>query len=333
VKYAAALLALAGLVLAAALFAREGVGTIVALLVAAGPGLVLASIVHVVPMVVNARAWQRLMPPEQRASLPTATLATWARESVNALLPVARIGGEVVAYRIVRGGSGDPFAVAAGLVADMALSVVTQAWFAILGVAILALQGRPSAIALELLAAAALVTLLGLAFMRLQQIGIAGAVVTFLDRIFIGRLERVLPGSRRIDDALRAIYARRRDLLACIAWQCAGWLAGSAEIWLALHFLGHPRSALDAISIEALIQAVSSLAFVVPAAVGVQEGGFVLLGALFGLDGAAALALAAARRLRDLLVYFPGLLAWHWTETRARHGGAPAKAGGETSRF
>lgn len=323
-KYAAALLALVGLVLAAVLFAREGIAAIVALLVAAGPGLVLSAIVHVVPMILNARAWQRLMPPGERATLRLTTWATWARESVNALLPVARIGGELVAYRIVRKGDGDPFVVAASLVADMALSVVTQAGFAIFGLALLVLQGRQSAIALELLAAAAVLMVLGLAFIRLQNIGIAGTVVAFLGRYFIGRLERMLPGSQRIDATIGAIYIRRDDVWACVAWQSVAWIAGSAEIWLALHFLGHATTLLDAIVIEALVQAVSSIAFIVPAAVGVQEGAFVLLGALVGLDGAAALALAAARRLRDLLVYFPGLLAWHRAEAHGPHGRAPA---------
>jgi len=27
---------------------------------------------------------------------------------------------------------------------------------------------------------------------------------------------------------------------------------------------------------------------------------------------------AAARRLRDVIVFFPGLIAWQWAETRAR---------------
>ena len=75
---------------------------------------------------------------------------------------------------------------------------------------------------------------------------------------------------------------------------------------------------LDALVIEALVQAISSAAFVVPGALGVQEGGFLLIGAALGIDGTTALALAAARRLRDVIVFFPGLIAWQWAETRIR---------------
>jgi len=58
----------------------------------------------------------------------------------------------------------------------------------------------------------------------------------------------------------------------------------------------------------------SAVAFLVPGALGIQEGGFLLVGAAFGISAPLALALAAARRLRDLVVFLPGLLAWQWAE-------------------
>ena len=72
------------------------------------------------------------------------------------------------------------------------------------------------------------------------------------------------------------------------------------------------------IAIEALVQAASSAAFIVPAALGVQEGAFVLICAAVGIDSVTALALATARRLRDVIIFFPGLLAWQWAESRMR---------------
>jgi len=43
-----------------------------------------------------------------------------------------------------------------------------------------------------------------------------------------------------------------------------------------------------------------------------------LIGAALGIDGATALALAAARRLRDLTIFFPGIIAWQRAEARGR---------------
>jgi putative membrane protein len=167
---------------------------------------------------------------------------------------------------------------------------------------------------------------LGAGFFLVQRRGVLGALTGALDRLFEGRLALAHSGSRRFDQALRALYARHLDVGMCVTWQVAAWVLGSGEIWLALQFLGRPRSILDAIAIEALIQAVSSAAFMVPAAIGVQEGAFVLIGGALGIDATTALALATARRLRDAVIFFPGLLAWQQTETRLRQASSAGDA-------
>jgi glycosyltransferase 2 family protein len=317
-KHSGAMLAIAGLALAAILFARENVGAIVDLLSAAGPGLVLASVFHVVPMVANALAWQPLLPPPQRPGLRILAWATWIRESVNGLLPVARIGGEIVAYRIVRGHVAHRSEAAASLVADMTLSVLSQAGFALFGLALLFAIRPASPVTTPLVAALVGMIPLAAGFVLAQRAGVLGALTRCLDKLLAGRFRPIHAQSLRFDQALRAVYMRRGDIGACFAWQLAGWMLGAGEIWLALHFLGQPRGILDAVMIEALIQAISSAAFIVPGALGVQEGGFVLICAALGIDHATALALATARRLRDVIIFFPGLIAWQWAETRSR---------------
>jgi putative membrane protein len=309
--------AAAGLALAVILFAQQDTGAIVALVVSAGPGLVLASLFHVVPMFVFARGWQRLLPAPRRPGLGVFAWATWVRESVNGLLPVARIGGEIAAYRIVRPHATAGTDTAASLVADMAVSVLSQAVFALLGIALLYAIGTTTTLGTQLLVGAAALIALGAAFVVAQRAGLLGSLVGILNRLFAGRFELAHAQARGFDAALRAFYDRRGDVSACFSWQIAGWLLGAGEIWIALRFLGEPRGILDAIAVESLIQAVSSLAFFVPAALGIQEGAFIVIGAALGLDASTALALATARRLRDAIVFLPGLLAWHWAERRA----------------
>ena len=315
----AGVMAIAGLALAVMLFAREDASRIVALVIAAGPGLMLAGLFHVLPMIANACAWRRLLPDLERPDVRVLAWATWIRESVNGLLPVARIGGEIVAYRIVRRHISHRIDAAASLVADMALSVLSQAGFALLGLALLFVLGHSSTAGTQLLAGVIGVIPLGAGFVLVQRAGALGAVTRILDRLFAGRLALAHTQSLRFDQALRAVYARRQDMVACLAWQFAGWTLGAGEIWLALHFLGQQRGVLDALVIEALIQAVSSAAFIVPGALGVQEGAFVVIGAMLGIDATTALALATARRLRDVVIFFPGLIAWQWAETRIRN--------------
>jgi uncharacterized membrane protein YbhN (UPF0104 family) len=99
-----------------------------------------------------------------------------------------------------------------------------------------------------------------------------------------------------------------------------GWIAGAGEVWLALRFLGHPVGLVRSLIVEAVIQALSSGAFIVPGAIGVQEGGFLFTGALIGLSPELALALALARRARDIIVFVPALLFWQIAAGRRAFG-------------
>ena len=319
----ARMLAIAGLALAAVLFARENVGGIVDLVVAAGPGLLLAGLFHFAPMVANACALQRLLPPAQRPSVGAMTWAIWIRESVNGVLPVARVGGEVVAYRVLRRHRVSRSDAAASLLADMALSVLSQAGFALVGLGLLFAVTRGGIATTPLVVGVVGMVPLGVGFVLVQRAGALGALTRGVDYLLAGRLGFAVPRSQRVDRAIRALYDRRRDVAACFAWQLVAWFLGAGEIWLALQFLGQQRGIVDALVIEALIQAISSAAFIVPGALGVQEGGFVVIGAALGLDATTALALATARRLRDAIIFLPGLIAWQWVAT---HNVRPARA-------
>jgi uncharacterized membrane protein YbhN (UPF0104 family) len=56
--------------------------------------------------------------------------------------------------------------------------------------------------------------------------------------------------------------------------------------------------------------AARSAGFAVPGAVGIQEGGFVLVCGLFGVPAQAALALSVLKRLREVLVGIPAVVVW-----------------------
>jgi len=96
----------------------------------------------------------------------------------------------------------------------------------------------------------------------------------------------------------------------------ATWFFGAFEIWIALVFMGHPASYSEALVIESLGQAVRAAAFVVPGGIGVQEGGFVALCSVFGLSPPVAIAVSLVKRVAELILGLPGLLAWQFMERR-----------------
>lgn len=322
----ARLCALLGLVLATVLVLREHPEELWGLLRSAGGGLVLAGLFHAVPMIINAQAWRVLLPGARIPSLLAMARNVWVRESVNGLLPVARVGGEIVSYRILRLDGVRVAPAAASLMVDMAISILSQLAFSLLAVGLLvALTGAVDYTQQVVIGLLAMVPVVAL-FIVVQRAGLFGRITSLLDKAAAGRLATLLPHSARIDKATRAMYRRRGGVTACFLWQFLGWACGAGEIWLALWALGHPLGLLEALVIEGLIQAVSSAAFVVPGALGVQEGTFLLLGNAFGLDAPTALALAAARRLRDLVVFLPGLLMWQVLGRSAPGGQSQARA-------
>jgi putative membrane protein len=148
----------------------------------------------------------------------------------------------------------------------------------------------------------------------IQRIGIVNLGARLVGTLFGDRWADLVGSAARLDRVLRLVYRRPSRVIASLGWQLVGWTLGSGEIWLALRFLGHPIDLYDAFLLEALAQAISSAAFLVPGALGVQEGGFVILGSLLGLGPEVSLAVALARRIRDLIVFLPGLVVWQLGE-------------------
>lgn len=310
-----------GLALAVWLVGREHPEAILALLRDGGAGLLLAAAVHILPMLANAADWRLLFRRGRRPRFAAMLELVWLRESVNGLLPVARIGGEIVSFRFLRRLGVPPSAAIASLVADMQLTLISQLVFALLACAYLLMGAGSSAgrgigqLALGLAFALPVLVL----FAAVQHARPFRRIAGLLNRVTAGGFVDKIGATARIDLSVMLIWRDTGVVLRyLLIWQTLQFAGFSLEIWIALKALGASASFADAMAIEALIQFLSSMAFLVPAGIGVQEGGFVVIGAWFGLEPSVCLALAGARRLRDLLFYLPGLAAWQWAEWKAR---------------
>lgn len=313
------LLALAGLALALWLVAQQDLAEIAALLASAGAGLLLVVAAHGLFMAANGWAWALAMPGAQRPHMGAILELTLIRESVNTLLPVGRVGGELACYRLLRARGMGPGPAAGSLLIDMGLSVLAQLGFALLGLALLMATGRT----LGWMATLGVVlggALLAAPFIAVQNARAFGRLSSWLARVSQGRIAGFAEGSRRIDGYLRRAWRNPRLLACSFAWQMAANILGALQIWIALWLLGQPVSFLEALVIEALVQAVAAFAFAVPGGLGVIEAGYLGVGALMGLGAEVSLALALVRRLRELALYLPGLALWAWAERRLGRG-------------
>ncbi|CAG4885835.1 hypothetical protein R69919_00084 [Paraburkholderia gardini] len=317
-KHLGRITALIGLVISLALVYREHPAAVLGLMREAGAGLVLAALAHVLPMLANARDWQTLIRGTRRPRFTHMLRLVWVRESVNSMLPVARVGGEIVSFRMLRRwGVKSPVAVAS-LVVDMQLTVISQLMFTMVGIGFLFAHAQSGTLRLagDLAWGVVVLAPLLVLFAMVQHASPFERITRVLNRVTSGKLAALTGESARIDRTIKHIWRRRATVLRYLFfWQPLQCIATSLEIWIALYFLHAPVSFTEAVVIESLIQAVSSAAFFVPGGLGVQEGGFILIGGALGLDPATCLALAGARRLRDLLIFIPGLVAWQFAES------------------
>ena len=106
-------------------------------------------------------------------------------------------------------------------------------------------------------------------------------------------------------------------MLRASTWRLSALILQTGEVWLAAYLLGFPIGILEAIMLKSLSSIVSDAAFVIPNSYGIQEGAFIVLGALVGLGPEPALAISLAIRIREVLIDVPGLIMWQHTEGRA----------------
>jgi glycosyltransferase 2 family protein len=266
--------------------------------------------------VVNAQAWRILFVAGRAPSLVQMTVGVWIRESVNGLLPVARVGGEVVSYRLLTRMGCKPVPVAASLIADITISLVSQFLYTVAGLVMLLIRIEDAAVVWRVTGGLLVFMPMLFGMFAIQRFGIVNLGARLVGTLFGDRWSELVGSAARLDRVLRLVYRRLSRVVIALGWQLLGWTLGTGEIWLALQFLGHPIDVYDAFLLESTAQAIASAAFVVPGAIGVQEGGFMLFGTMIGLDPSVALAVALARRVRDILVFVPGLISWQIGEAR-----------------
>lgn len=327
---------LLGLALAIALLIWQGIAPVADALALAGWGLVAAALSHWLALIADAFCWWRLL-PAPRPTYVGILGARWLGESVNNLLPVARIGGELTKARLahLQGVSGAR--AGASVVGDLTLAAVTQIVFALIGVVLLVAHFKAWSLAGYLVLGVVVMMAAVLLFAHLQRRGLFGGAARRLERLAGqgGRLHGLAGDGRAADAELRAIYARRGTLAVGAIARLSGWMLGAVEVWLAMYFLGAPVTVAEALIIESLGQTIRGAAFMIPGSMGVQDGGYALLVGVVGYGTEIGLALALARRVRELLLGVPGLIVWKLIEgrralRRAREERGVTAATGET---
>jgi putative membrane protein len=301
-----------GVTAIAVLIGYFGAGAVMRSLLAVG-GLGFAAIcaIHLALMAVMGLAWRALLPG---TPVWTALWGRVVRDSGSELLPFSQVGGYVLGARAMTLAGVAGTLAAASTIVDVTLEFVAQLAYTALGLAWLVRLQPDSAAATPVMIGLAVAIIAAAIFFLVQRHGF-----DYFDRIarILGRgwAERGAAGAAALHAALAAIYRLRGGLWVNFALHLACWIASAVEAWLVLWLAGEPLSFGAVLVLESMLYAVRTSAFVVPNAVGVQEGAYILLGATFGLTPEMALALSLLKRARDIAIGVPTLAAWQVLES------------------
>ena len=258
-------------------------------------------------------AWYRIGAQLEGARPWKFIWARYLRETTAEVLPFSQLGGLAAGVRALNVTGMAPLPASAALLADLLLEQGVKIPYVLTGAAVLLVEARGTPV--RLVAVAVLPPLM-LIFAAVVARGRASG---WLERA-LGPLTRRWPVlEARRPQTLRALLGpllRRALRSSAPAAHGAAWLLGAVQTWLACRLMGLAVSPAQALIVDSLLCGLRTVGFVVPAALGIQEAGYVLVCALVGIPAAPAVALSLLRRLSDLALGAPALGVWPWIEGR-----------------
>ncbi|HMA52676.1 MAG TPA: flippase-like domain-containing protein [Magnetospirillaceae bacterium] len=329
-KFAALFATLIGLAILVYLVLANGGAAIETAIASAGFGILWVVAAHFPQSLFSSLGWRAVVPTGRKPSAASFFGFRLIRESINGLLPVGQVGGEFVNVRLL-GQRGVPLSSAgASLAVDKTLEIVSQIAFTLLGMALLMLDPAQADIIHwiggALVGAVAVIA----AFILAQRFGLFRLLEQGVLKLARKQQWKGAESLVGLHDEIVALYKSPRRLVWGTVLHLVSWMLGAVEIWVALHVVGIDVDPRAALIIESLGQAFKSLGFAIPGALGVQEGGLILACGLVGVNAQGAIELSLLKRIRELTIGVPGLLAWQWIEGKRLFGPAK-KLSGETS--
>ena len=317
VRRAAVIIALVGLVLATGIIAYVGFGKVASAFAEIGwKGLLGLCLTYLGPVVLLAAAWLVLDPGAPPAKTwITFYFARLVRDASGELLPFSSLGGFVFGARAAILGGVEPAVAISTTVADVTAEFIGQLGFTAIGIALLWYRPGPAGENQQLITSSVLGLGAGV---------LAAAAFILLQRRATGPIERgvarwapsALAQTSAVVASLHGLYQKPARLTISSVLHLCAWVLGGVGVWAGLWISGHHLSLRTIMGVESLVYVVRTITFAAPMGLGVIEGGYVVVGQLFGLTPEFALALSLIKRVRDIAIGLPALALWQMMEGR-----------------
>lgn len=311
------LAAIAGSAVAVGLVGWYGVDDVAdAIRLAGWSGLGVVTLFQVLSVVLCGLAWWALPADGPSLGVVFFVWARWVRGGVSDVLALLPAGSELVGARMlaIRGVEGT--SAGASVVVDMTAELVSQLLFTFAGVLLLVAAVPDSAVARWGAVGLAVAVPVVVGFLVAQRTGLFRLAGRITGKLILGGRSFGSQWGYDLHARIDAIYRQKWRFIGGVALHLGGWLSSAGGVWATLWLLDQPVAFHEALVIESVVYALRSAAFFVPFGAGVQEGGYVVVGALFGVPPGSALALALIKRGRDILLGVPAAANWLLVEQR-----------------
>lgn len=308
---------LLGLIILTLLLMWHGFSEIFYLLLTSGWYLLLLPIVWAPSLIFAVFSWRLLFPTSRTPPFIHLLMSLWMGRAINTLLPVATIGGEIAKARLITLWGTSGIDASASVLVDKTVQALSLIPWGIIGTFLLFYLAIDNEIAVPAIIG---ISLLGIGiggFILVQRVGMFSYMAKFMSKfIRTGNWASITDNAEEVDLVVLDLYRNQRKFALAVFWRTLGLMLETTEVWLACYFFGHTISLLEALMLKSLTSTMNNIIFFIPNAYGIQEGGYVMVGALLGMSPDFSLALSLATRIRELLIDLPGLLAWQHIEGR-----------------
>ncbi len=306
-----------GLLIFIVLILWHGIEEIFDLLVTSGLELLFLPVAWFPCLIAAAISWRMLFPKHHTPGFGSVFKALWIGRAINTLLPVATIGGEIAKARLITSWGTNGVDASASVLVDKTVQAMAVAVWAFIGAVLLVFLALDDELAIAAFLGITALALGLLGFILVQHAGVAGFMAKAVGKFISGDgWEEITNNAQEVDALVRVIYSDFRCVFISTLWRTFGLVLQTSEVWLGCYLLGFPISIVEALMLKSLTSTMSDIAFFIPNAYGVQEGGYVMLGAMLGMTADIALAVSLATRIRELVVDIPGLVAWQHIERK-----------------
>jgi uncharacterized protein (TIRG00374 family) len=292
-----------GMLLFLILLWRIGPGAIGQLLLKAGWALPLVFVPYALVIACEALGWRFSFPSIQSLRFKDLVRLTVATKAVQLLTPSITQSGEFMKVHLLRMIGVKVDIGAASVIVAKTTITIAELLFIGLGLtfALASMTVEPiMAMSVALGIAAMGVGVVGVLIW--QRIGLFRPLIWASRRIealatFVDRYEELLCSTEKI--VRDHLDERRRFGLSCL-WFLLGWAAGVVEVWALLSILGISYEVSPALLIQVWSVIVTRLTTFIPANLGAQEAGIVMVFSFLGLSPESAMAFAVLRRMRQM---------------------------------